>query len=131
MHRFTCIPAVLLALALSQLCDCARAGEPEIVGSERFSNQVRQALLLLKARDANAYVIVAICIGRIVQGERSGTWAYRTPPTYEMSDASSFRSMTWAAAHDRALFLPPEAHRDYRKVHRGPAPAATWAGTAA
>lgn len=131
MHRFICIPALLLALALSQFCDFARASEPEIVGSERFSKQVRQALLLLKARDANAYAIVTAYIGRIQEGERSGMWAYRTPPTYEMSYTTASYSLTWAAATIAHDSFHSKLYHDYRKAHGGPVPDAVWTGTAA
>ncbi len=122
------VPALLLALAF---CGCARAAEPEIVGSERFSKQVRQALLLLKARDAGAYAIVTSYIGRIQQGERSGMWAYRTPPTYEMSDATSSYSLTWAAATIAHDSFHSKLYHDHRKAHGGPVPDAVWTGTAA
>lgn len=59
----------------------AEAADPEIVGSLRFTNQVHQALALLRAHDTNAYVIVTNYVGRIQQGQRSGMWAYKTPPT--------------------------------------------------
>ena len=68
---------LVLALVFSQTCDCARAFEPEILGSARFSNQVHQALLLLKERDADAYAMVTNYVGRIKEGERSGMWAYK------------------------------------------------------
>jgi hypothetical protein len=130
-HRLVLIPAFLLALASSQFSDRARASELEIVGSERFGKQVRQALLLLEARDANAYAIVTTHIGRIQQGERSGMWAYRTPPTFEMSDASAFYSLTWAAAVIAHDSMHSKLYHDYRKAHSGPVPDTVWTGTAA
>jgi len=133
LDRFVCIPVLLLALALSQFCDCAcaRASEPEVVGSERFSKQVRQALLLLRTRDADAYAVVTTYIGRIQQAKRSGMWAYRTPPTYEMSDATALHSVTWAAATIAHDSFHSKLYHDYRRAHGGPVPDAVWTGTAA
>lgn len=131
MNRLIFILTLSPALALSPFCDCARASEPEVVGSERFSKQVRQALLLLKTRDANAYAIVTTYVGRIQQGERSGMWAYRTPPTYEMSDASASYSPTWAAATIAHDSYHSKLYHDYHKAHGGPVPDAVWTGTAA
>ena len=56
--------------------------EPEIVGSARFSNQVVQAIALLRTRDTEAYQVLTNYVGRIQEAERSGMWAYREPPTY-------------------------------------------------
>src|SRR6266403_1498390 len=46
--------------------------EIEIVGSDRFSNQVHEALLLLKTKAPDAYDIVTNYVGRIQQGSHSG-----------------------------------------------------------
>jgi hypothetical protein len=40
----------------------------EIAGSERFSNQVSQAVLLLKTRGTKAYAILTNYVGRIQKG---------------------------------------------------------------
>jgi hypothetical protein len=125
------LPALLLALTLSPFSAAARASEPEIVGSERFDRQVRQALLLLKTRDANAYAIVTTYIGRIQQGERSGMWAYNTPPTFEMSDRTAFYSVTWAAATIAHDSFHSKLYHDHLKAHGGRVPDAVWTGRAA
>jgi hypothetical protein len=127
-HRFTSILALLLALILSQFCTWAEASELEIVGSERFSNQIRQALLLLESQDLDAYKIVAAYVGRIQQGERSGMWAYETPPTYEMSDTTAFYSVTWCAATIAHDSFHSKLYHDYRKAHSGPVPDTAWTG---
>ena len=93
--------AFLLNLALTICCGCRPQSVevgPEIVGSEKFGKQVREALALLKKHDAEAYAIVSTYVGRIQEGERSGMWAYRTPPTYEMSERTALYSVTWCAA---------------------------------
>jgi hypothetical protein len=105
--------------------------EPEIVGSERFSGQVREALLLLKTRDADAYAIVTTYVGRIAEGQRSGMWAYRTPPTYEMSDRTAFYSLTCCAAAIAHDSFHSKLYHDYRNAHAGHVPDAVWTGTAA
>src|SRR5215471_10116724 len=91
---------VLLLIAACVLSDAlpSRGAEPEIIGSARFTDQVQRAILLLKTRDTNAYAIVTNYVGRIQEGKRSGMWAYKTPPTYEMSATSAFYSLTWCAA---------------------------------
>jgi len=112
-------------------CHCAGTAEPEIVGSLRFSNQIHQALLLLGSRDTSAYAIVTNYVGRIRQSERSGMWAYKTPPTYEISDSTAFYSVTWCAgtiAHDS---FHSKLYHDHRKAHDGPVPDIVWTGTAA
>lgn len=109
----------------------AGAAEPEIIGSERYTNQVRQALLLLAARDTNAYAIVTNYVGRIKEGAPSGMWAYLDPPTYEMSDVTAFYSLTWCAgtmAHDS---FHSKLYHDYLKTHAGPVPDEVWTGQAA
>src|SRR3954452_1281999 len=60
-----------------------------IGGPPKFSNQVHQALLLLKKQDLEAFAIVTNYVGRIQPGEHSGMRADNTPPTYEMSDATA------------------------------------------
>ncbi len=117
-----------LALALFLACSHAEAADPEIVGSSQFSNQVHQALLLLRSRDTNAYAIVTNYVGRIQQGERSGMWAYNTPPTYVMADPTTFVSVTWCAATIAHDSFHSKLYHDYLKTHRGDVPANVWTG---
>ena len=112
-------------------CNRAEAAGPEIVGSLRFSNQVYQALVLLSSRDTNAYAIVTNYVGRISEGEHSGMWAYRTPPTYEMSDNTAFYSVTWCAATIAHDSFHSKLYRDYHKFHGGDVPDDVWTGKAA
>lgn len=104
---------------------------PEIVGSPPFSNQVYQALLLLRRRDLAAYKIVANYVGRIQQGERSGMWAYQTPPTYEMSTNTAFYSLTWCAATIAHDSLHSKQYRDCQTATHKPALDSAWTGRAA
>jgi len=119
-----------LALGLSA-CHDEHSSEPEIMGSLRFSNQVHQAILLLKTRDLDAYSIITNYVGRIQEGTHSGMWAYRTPPTYEMSDDTAFYSLTWCAATIAHDSFHSKLYLDYRKLHDENVPDAVWTGTAA
>jgi hypothetical protein len=125
----------LIALLLGLVSQsCRRAGtfqEIEVVGSDRFRNQVHDALLLLKTRDAYAYKIVAMHVKRIEEGERSGMWSYKDLPTYEMSDATAYYSVTWCAstiAHDS---FHSKLYHEFLISHGGPVPDDVWTGTAA
>jgi hypothetical protein len=109
----------------------ASEAEPEIVGSLPFRNQVHQALLLLKSRDTNAYAIVTNYVGRIQEGKRSGMWAYKTPPTYEISSKTAFHSLTWCTATIAHDSFHSKLYHDYRKQHAGAVPDAVWTGIAA
>ncbi len=110
------------------------AAEPEIVGTARFTQQIKQALALLKTRDKAAYAIVEANVGRIQQGERSGMWAYKTPPTYEVSDKTAFASLTWCAATIAHDSYHSKLYHDYLKAHKkqgATVPNAVWTGTGA
>jgi hypothetical protein len=130
-QQISCILNLALVLAFSQCCERAAAAEPEIVGSERFSNQVYRAIFLLKTRDLDAYAVVTNYVGRIQEGERSGMWAYKTPPTYEMSDGTAFYSLTWCAATIAHDSFHSKLYHDYEKAHVGEVPDAVWTGIAA
>ena len=109
----------------------ARPSKPEIIGSVRFTSQVHQALLLLKAKDQNAYAIVTHYIGRIQEGQHSGMWAYKTPPTYELNDKTAFYSLTWCAATIAHDSFHSKLYHDYLRKHGKPVPDAVWTGTKA
>lgn len=120
MHIRLLILTSYLTLALLLGCSHrAEAAEPEIVGSSRFSNQVHQALVLLRSRDTNAYAIVTNYVVRIQQGERSAMWAYKTPPTYEIADITAFYSLTWCAATIAHDSFHSKLYHDHLKTHGG------------
>jgi hypothetical protein len=125
LFLFACLMAFLFT------CGCVHAAELEIVGSARFGSQVRQALHLLKVRDPDAYAMVTGYIGRIQEGERSGMWAYKTPPTFEVNDATAFYSVTWCAATMAHDSFHSKLYHDYQKAHGGAVPDAVWTGNAA
>jgi hypothetical protein len=103
----------------------------EIVGSAKFASQINDALALLKSKAPDAYMIVTNYVKRIKQGERSGMWAYKTPPTYEMEDRTAFYSLTWCAATIAHDSFHSKLYHDHQKTHDGPVPDAVWTGTAA
>jgi len=78
----------MLALAFLQACSHAPSSETEIVGSRRFSNQVREAMILLKTRDADAYAIVTNYVGRIEGGENQWNVGLQRP-SYLRNEATS------------------------------------------
>ena len=122
---------VLLNLLVWPLACSAFGSDLEIAGSARFKEQVIQALALLNKDAPEAYAIVIKFVGRIVQGDKSGMWAYKNPPTYEMSDHTAFHSVTWCAgsiAHDS---FHSKLYHEYKEKHPGRVPADIWTGVEA
>lgn len=129
MNKFRSIFVLMLLLIVAcSTCSNAEIMVPEIAGSLRFSNQVHQALTLLRANDTNAYCIVTNYVGRIQEGARSGMWAYKTPPTFEMSATTAYYSVTWCAAAIAHDAFHSKLYHDYRKVHGRIVPDAVWTG---
>ena len=124
------IMSLSLAFPFLQACGHARTSETEIVGSTRFTAQVRAAMALLKTHDPDAYAIVTNYVGRIEEGKISGMWAYKNPPTYEMSDLTAFSSVTWCAATIAHDSFHSKLYHDYLKAH-GQVPDDVWTGIAA
>jgi len=128
--RFSILVGVSALVYLSA-CDRSSTSEPQIAGSERFSNQVHLAIVLLRTRDPKAYSIITNYIGRIQEGNHSGMSAYITPPTYEMADVTAFYSLTWCAATIAHDSFHSKLYLDYQKLHEGSVPDEVWTGTAA
>ena len=102
----------------------------EIKGSKKFEEQVTKALELLREKAPEAHGIVVEYVKKIEQGERSGMWAYKEPPTFEMADPTTFYSITWCAgsiAHDS---YHSKLYHDYKKEHPGvmSVPDKVWVG---
>jgi len=127
LSRVSCLS---LVFSIFLACNHADAVEPEIIGAEKFTVQVKKALLLLKEKDFDAYTIVANYIGRIESGPRSGMWAYHTPPTYEMSPSVASDSVTWVAATIAHDSYHSKLYHEYKNAHPGNVPDAVWTGTA-
>ncbi len=126
---FTC--AILSCFALASR-SAAQSSEKrhgiDIKGSAAFIQQVAKALDSLEEKAPQAYKIVREYIGRIEQGPRSGMWAAKTPPTYEMADPTAFYSVTWCAgsiAHDA---FHSKLYHDHVKKNGGPVPDEVWIG---
>ena len=111
--------------------DGISAPDVEIIGSERFTNQIVQALTLLKRKAPEAHGIVISYVKRIEQGARSGMWAYKTPPKFEMGDRTTFYSVTWCAAAIAHDSLHSKLYHNYKAMQHGPVPDAIWTGTEA
>lgn len=103
--------------------------EPEIRGSLRFRNQVFQAMFILKTQAPEAYAVVTNYVRVIKEGERSGMWADKNPPTYEMSDVTAYYSVTWCAATIAHDSFHSKLYHDYRNAHGGSVPDSVWIGT--
>jgi hypothetical protein len=119
-------------LAISLVFLVARdtyASDCEIVGSAAFTNQVVHALTLLKEKAPEAYGIVTNYVKRIEQGERSGMWAYKKPPTYEMSDKTTFYSLTWCAATIAHDSFHSKLYHDTPSAPGKTVPDSAWTGT--
>ena len=101
--------------------------EIDIVGSPEYKQQVAQALILLSKKSPEAYQIAKKYIGKIEQGERSAMFAYKNPPTYQMSNKTAFHSLTWCAstiAHDS---YHSKLYHDYKEINGEPVPYEIWA----
>lgn len=128
--RFSCALVCVLGMTLGG-CHRESISVPEVVGSERFKEEVHRAIVLLQERDLAAYAILTNNVGRIKESQRSGMWAYATPPVYEMSDATAFHSVTWCAATIAHDSYHSKLYHGYRSAHSGPVPDAAWTGAAA
>lgn len=103
----------------------------EVIGDQEFIRQVEAALTLLEDKDPEAFSIVKNYIGRIEQGEHSGMWAYKDPPTFELANRSAFYSITWCAgiiAHDS---YHSKLYHDYKSTHLRSVPDDVWTGVEA
>lgn len=101
---------------------------PKIEGSDRFVAQVEEALKRIRERAPRAYKLIQQNVAIIKQSERSGMWAFRNPPTFEMGDRTTFYSVTWCAgsiAHDA---LHSKLYHDYRAAKGKPVPNEIWTG---
>ena len=105
--------------------------EIDISGSAEFIEQVSKALNLLKEKAPSKYAIITKYIGRIEQGDKSGMWAKRNPPTYVIADKTTFSSITWCAstiAHDS---YHSKLYHDYMAMNKRAVSDSVWKGEAA
>jgi len=131
MNKKRWICGILLALLISASTLSVFGADVEISGSAKFTNQVSRALTLLKEKAPKAYSITTNFVGRIEQGKKSGMWAYKKPPTYEIADRTTFYSVTWCAgsiAHDS---FHSKLYHEYKNNHSGRVPNKIWTGVEA
>lgn len=131
MNKKKWICVVLLNILISVFARSAIGADVEILGSAKFKNQVSRALTLLKKEAPEAFAIVIKYVGRIEQGKRSGMWAYKNPPTFEVADRTAFYSITWCAstiAHDA---FHSKLYHDYKEKHSRRVPDDVWVGVEA
>ena len=55
-------------------------------------------------------------------------WAYKTPPTYEISDSTAFYSLTWCAATIAHDSFHSKLYHDHLKAKGSPVPDSVWTG---
>lgn len=131
MRNRKCLFILLFALFALIFTDIAFGKEIDIYGSKEFKEQVSNALDLLRLKASDEYSTITNYIGRIEQGNKSGMWAERKPPTYEIGDRTAFYSVTWCAgtiAHDA---YHSKLYHDYKLVKKGPVPSHVWKGETA
>lgn len=106
-------------------------GNIEIDGTSQFIDQVSNALVLLKRKAPDAYIVVTNYVKVIRQAAQSGMLAYANPPCFEMQESIAFPSLTWCAssiAHDS---IHSKLYNDYQNTHFGEVPVSIWTGKAA
>lgn len=129
-------PMIITAIALLMMSIGVKADDAadwrqtpvEVKGSAEFRTQIEAALKLIKEKAPEAYALVQNNVAIITEGERSGMWAYKNPPTYEISKTSAFHSVTWCAgaiAHDA---YHSKLYHDYVTAKGKPVPAEIWTG---
>jgi hypothetical protein len=128
-NHLTVSMAVLLWALLGLPSNSALGSDIEIVGSAKFTNQIVKALAILKRKAPDAYGIITNNIKRLQQGEKSGMWAYKTPPTYEIADKTTFYSVTWCSATIAHDSFHSKLYHEYKLTHGTPVPDSIWTGT--
>lgn len=74
-----------------------------IEGDSKYKNQITKCLNLIRNHSKEDYSFVVKHIGIIKQHPKSGMFAWKSPPVFQMSNKSAFHSLTWCAggiAHD-------------------------------
>ncbi len=100
----------------------------QIIGSPDFIQQTILALTLLKEKTPDDFEMVERYTGIIEQSDRSGMWAYLNPPKQDVSDNTSFYSVTWYAGtivHDSTH---SKLYHEYIAEHGLPVPDDIWIG---
>ena len=101
---------------------------PEIVGDDQFIAHVESSLSLLQAKAPVAYTMVIKYIGKIEQGEKSGMWVEKKPPTFELNKNTALYSTTWCAATIAHDAYHSKLYHEYQEKHPGLVPADVYSG---
>lgn len=102
---------------------------PKVTGTAQVLAQVEAALILLKEKAPDVHALIQKNVAIIAEGKRSGMWAYKSPPTYEISNTSALYSISWCAgtiAHDA---YHSKLYHDYLNAKGAPVPDEVWTGT--
>ena len=101
---------------------------PKIEGTDRFVAHVGESLKRIRKRAPRVFGLIQQNVAVIKQADRSGMWAFRDPPTFDMGDRTTFYSVTWCAgsiAHDA---LHSKLYHDYLAAKGKPVPNEVWTG---
>ena len=112
----------------AQLNEESGPSDIEVVGSVKFIDQVKRALVLIRDKAPDGFITVKKYIGRIEESDHSGMGAYLVPPTFHFSGKSAFYSLTWCAgdiAHDA---YHSKLYNDYKEANGEPVPDSVWMG---
>jgi hypothetical protein len=104
---------------------------PKVTGSAQLRAQVEAALEVLKNKTPEVYALIQEHVAIIAEGKTSGMWAYRNPPTFEITSTSAAYSITWCAgiiAHDA---YHSKLYHDYLRSKGPPVPDEIWTGAEA
>lgn len=132
-RRAICVASLMCLLASVNVCRGDSPADwtktpPKIEGNERFVEHVGAAMKLIKEKTPRVYDLIQSHVAIVKQAKRSGMWAFRDPPTFEMADPTAFYSVTWCAgsiAHDS---YHSKLYRDYLDAKGDPVPSDVWTG---
>lgn len=100
----------------------------QIRGSQKFVNQIKAALGLLRKASPESYVVVRVYVGRIEESRRSCMAATEDPPTAYFNEHSAFSSLTWCAGSIAHEAYHSKLYHEYRQEHGEPVPSNAWVG---
>jgi hypothetical protein len=104
---------------------------PKVTGTAQVCAQVEAALILVREKAPDVHDLIQKNVAIIAEGKRSGMWAYKNPPTYEISNTSALYSIPWCAgtiAHDA---YHSKLYHDYLNAKGAPVPDEVWTGVEA
>ncbi|MCL1806115.1 MAG: S-layer homology domain-containing protein [Oscillospiraceae bacterium] len=96
-------------------------------GGDLFTQNTQAALELIQEKSPSGWELVTSYIGCIQQGESSGMWAFLTPPTFVVGNATYTSSTTWYASSIVHDAHHSKQYHDHLAVH-GSVPNEVWTG---